>query len=207
MKDIRTLASAIALLSGAAAANAADLLSTKDTPATTNLIGSAWNGFYAEVGVGPGFAQTKVAGVISLSEKGTEGTFRLGYDYRFSGTRFALGVFGDVSNSFDVNGGLANIKLGDQWYERVGGKLSYDHGSGQIYVIGGAAWEGFNIASTNTSLNGWSYGVGFNVKIAGPWYAGIELTQTDWGSFTPGMLHLNVNNTDDAVRIFTGVTF
>lgn len=213
MKGLKTIFfGAAALLAAVAPVGAADLLSTKDGTPQSNLIGQAWNGAYVEVGAGPGFVQTKVAGVVTLSERGTEGTFRLGYDYRFPNSRFAVGVYGDVSNSFDVNGNIANfIKLGDTWQYGFGAKFSFDHGAGQVYGIVGPAWEGFNFSgalgsSTHTST-GLKYGGGVNVKVVGPWYVGLELTQTDWGSFTVNPVHLNVTNTDNAVRIFTGVTF
>lgn len=208
MKHLRTIASAAALLAGCSAAMAADL-STKDTGNSGALaLPSSWSGLYVEAGVGPGFAQTRVANIVTLSEKGTEATARIGYDYRLQGTRFAVGVFGDVSNSFDVNGSIGNvIKLGNQWQYSVGGRLAYDHGSGQIYALAAGAWEGFNVASSSSTLTGFKYGGGVNVKIAGPWYAGLELTQTDWGNFTVQPLHLAVKNTDDAVRVFTGVSF
>jgi hypothetical protein len=206
------LLAALALLIGAAPAAAADI-STKDPSSPFLSGGQSWNGAYVEIGVGPGFVKTSLAGLVNLNEKGLEGTLRAGYDYRFPNSRLAIGLYGEVGNAFDVNGSNLGgfLKLGNQWQYGLGGKLSYDHGSGQIYGILGAAWEGFSlntpIGSTNPTSTGIKYGVGTNVKVYGPVYLGIELSQTDWGSFTATPLHFKATNTDDAVRIFIGSTF
>jgi opacity protein-like surface antigen len=210
---LRTLVSALALLSGAAAANAADLYngggsgSLKDPAATSQI-----SGFYVEGLAGPGFSQNDVAGVATLSETGGVAVLRAGYDKANLAGRFGVGIYAEGSDNFDVNGKvpLATLKFGEQYGWGAGGKVFYDHGLGQVFGVLGWAETQDNVAGTVKTLDGYLWGAGISLKVFGNVYTKIEFDQIHYGDLTDrvtGVGSFKWSQVDDRLLFGIGYSF
>lgn len=210
MRHLKTLTAAVAILAASAGlAGAADLTNgggLKDSASNPNI----WSGFYAELGVGPGFSQTSVSGVATLAATGTEFDFRLGYD-RALVNHILVGVYGDVGNNFDVNGTAYGISFGNRWTYGGGVKAAYDYDTGQVYAIAGYAHQDVGFTGWSSGLDGFKWGGGIQMKIFGPHlYTGLEATQTLYNPATTPIIlgsSFKFTDTNDEVKAKLGWKF
>lgn len=195
------LTSIVALLVGISTATAADLYNPVNGSLKDPVGSGQICGFYAEASIGPGFTQnntgvSSLSGVsgTTLSETGGIGVFTTGYDKCNIAGRFGLGIYGEVSDNFDVNGKVGNVNgktsnfitFGENYSWGVGGKLFYDHGLGQIYTKLGWAETQDDVNSVVKTYNGFLWGTGISLKITGNVYAKMEFDQihyTDASTF------------------------
>lgn len=195
---------ALALLALGGIANAADLYnssgSTKDSPTVLGGgQGSQIVGFYGEIAVGPLYSSNTIDIVstsASLSSDGGVVNGRVGYDYKFPSARFGVGAWGEVGTGFDASGKIGSGAGGITWSENLtwgaGGKIFYDHGLGQLYVIAGYAEADESVPSTtgpgNTTktLSGWEWGTGISLELVGRVYGKMEYDQIIYNSESLG---------------------
>ena len=186
----KLFAGAVAALALAAGtAQAADLYKNSSQPAESP--GFPIAGFYGEVSVGPAFTSNGLNlldSSVSLSSEGGVVNARVGYDYKFPTSRFGVGLWGEGGSGFSLSGSASALGKGFKWSEDwtwgAGGKLFYDHGQGQIYVIGGYAGAeeaitppaGGGSKATKT-LTGGEWGTGISLKLVGNVYGKLEFDQ------------------------------
>jgi opacity protein-like surface antigen len=189
---LKTLFAAIAALFVASAAQAADVYSSngglKDAPGAWSL-----GGWYGEFSIGGAFSQTDVANVTTLSSDGAIFVTRVGYDQSNIIGRIGIGAYAEGSDNFDVNGkadlGQA-IKFSQEWAWGAGGKLFYDHGNGQAYLLFGYAGTNQQAAGITKTENGYEWGGGINLKVTKYTYVKLEIDQiryTDGSTFLAAM--------------------
>lgn len=225
MKILKTLTATAALLMAASTGQAADLTSggsLKDGSINPFAPAFNWNGFYVEIGAGYGFDEVKsssvansvVANSVNLAATGGIADFRLGYDYQFAKAglgSLVIGPYGEIGNAFDINTSAKlssnsnPITFGNRWEYGGGAKAGYDYGTGQIYGILGYAHQDVSLSKFGTGLDGLKYGGGIQMKIFGPHvYAGLEVTRTDFNTFTTPS-QITVSPVQDAVMLKIGI--
>ena len=199
------ITSAVAALALAVcSANAADLYSNsgsaKDTPGA--VVVSSIAGPYVEVAVGPSFSSDKaylLGGNATLGSDGGVLNGRAGYDLPIPGIgkRFGVGVWGEVGDTFSANGNASvptSTPVTIKWNENLtyggGGKVFYDHGSGQIYAILGYAASDLSVTATkgaksvkdNVTADAVEWGAGISLLLVKNVYAKLEFNQLDYNS-------------------------
>lgn len=209
MNHIRTLTAAVALIAGVTAAGAADLL----TQATGLKDGSGGNpsisGPYFEVAIGEGFSQDKIGlPGTGIDLSGTGGLFNLraGYDLANVAGRFGLGVYGEGSNTFDVNGKVGPVSFGENWGWGAGGKVFYDHGTGQLYLLAGYAGTDVSAGGVQKTLDGFQWGGGISMKLTKNVYAKMEFDQIYYSDLSAHVAGTPITwaQTDDRVLVGIG---
>ena len=223
MMKIATLTAALALCAGTAFA--ADLTSGGLKDSGIAGVGPI-QGIYFEMGVGYGFSQDKI-GFSSTSggDLAATGTFfnaRLGYDKAgLIGGRFGAGLYVQGSNAFDVNGSIGSssslVTSGNQWGYGVGGKLFYDYGGGQAYVLLG--YEGQDVSlgvpeagTGSRHTDGILWGGGVSMKLTHNAYIGLEAVQIDRGTISgtfgtgAGASTWSFGGADDRVSLRVGIS-
>jgi outer membrane immunogenic protein len=194
------LASAVAMLASAVAANAADLqrqapplvMPTKAPPYVSPVFD--WSGFYigANGGGGWGTARTDLTGRFNTSGGVAGGT--AGYNAQFGS--WVLGLEGDIDWS-DVSGtsnvpGCPGCAVKNNWLGTARGRVGYAFGTFLPYVTGGLAVGDVNatapgFAGQSSTQAGWAAGGGVEYALSRAWSAKVEYLRTDLGSFNCGM--------------------
>jgi hypothetical protein len=207
-----------ALASLSASALAADLYhsgSLKDAPATD--VQTSISGPYVEASIGPTFGAPRagIANVTSL-DLGFDGgnvNGRAGYDLLVPGAlkRFGVGVWGEVGTSFDASGSALNaITWNQDLTYGFGGKVFYDHGSGQLYAIGGyaAADESITVGNvkSNKTLTGWEWGTGISLLLVKGVYGKLEFDQLRYNDEKVDSGLIKISQVDNRVLFGVGVS-
>ena len=171
--------------------------------------------YYAETENGIDKAATLTSSHAYSDDWGAQGfigTVQLGADYRFAGTRFVIGAFGDYdfgtySGSSDFSGhfeaGSTQWTLRDQWM--IGGRLGvlaspdtliyglagYSQASQKIELAGDSDPFPDGEMSKSVTTGGWTVGGGLETRLAGNWFLKGEYRYTglDSGTLYSTTLH------------------
>jgi outer membrane immunogenic protein len=206
-------AAAIALVSAAGAANAADMYAggMKDTAFVPPPL---WTGLYIGANVGGAWADLKTIdrdGIWSVpgtgwtdSASGVIGGGQIGYNWQannvFNG--FVFGVEADFGGTgFSVNhhpfgNVLVNDGIESGFTADFTGRLGYAAGPALFYIKGGWAYfdggrtlqdngflPGGPFSVTTNGISGWTFGGGIEYKFAPSWSAKVEYRYFDFGNF------------------------
>jgi outer membrane immunogenic protein len=218
MNKLTLVVAAAALTFTYKAAVAADLGHSaggyKDEPAPS-ASATPWTGVYLGLGFGGGAANVQEAdktngvtnGSTDLGAMGVFGTVQAGADYRFSGTRFVVGAFGDydfgdVSGKDEGVGWSREWMVQDQW--TIGGRLGalatpdtllyglvgYTSATQKVDLegIGNTFWDGTTSKSVTTG--GFTVGAGVETRLMGNWFLKGEYRYT---AFDEGTLDARGN--------------
>jgi hypothetical protein len=200
MNRLAYLASAVALLSGAAVANAADL-SYKDSPSVL----PAASGFYIGLGVGGAVNDAGTAG-NDFGFSGFLGDIRAGYDMKLNG--WVAGPYAEVSFE-DLKGKAtlgtlnsgANATIGYSFGVRVGRMVTDDS---MLYTIVG--FQGQHVGLSNTGwaadLSGIRAGGGIEIDLKNHLVLGAEVDWIGYSQWTPvNGLSINADEVRSTARI------
>jgi outer membrane immunogenic protein len=219
MNKLILVVAAAALTFTCDAAIAADLGHSaggfKDEP--TPVAGVSWTGFYLGVGLGGGMANVddrRTATIAALlfadttegrGAQGIFGTVQAGADYRFQGTRFLAGVFGDYDfgtlsesdkSRFLLISREDKVQLDDRW--TIGGRLGV-LATPDTLVYGLAGYSGakqsvelsgpFNVfpdgtTSKSVTTGGLTLGAGIETRLSGNWFLKGEYRYTSYETGT-----------------------
>lgn len=189
----------------------------KDGSAPIVSDSQAISGPYVEVAIGPSFSSSTANLSRTDIDLGAQGGYfggRAGYDLSlasFANKKFGIGVWGEVGTNFDAGGTIAGVV---NWNKDLnwgaGGKVFYDHGSGQIYGILGYTGEDFNISSGATkidkTLTGYEWGTGISLLLSKGWYGKLEFDQVRFNDETIVAGGLKWQQVDNRVLFGTGVS-
>ena len=216
-----TLAGAVAALALAAgSASASDLYSNGSTKDAPTILGASNNpiaGAYVELSTGFGFSSNNISLLSRSADLSSDGGLlngRIGYDFKLPNHPFGVGVYVEGGDNFDVNGDETGLKWSENWTWGAGGKLFYDHGLGQVYVLGGYAGANEVITPTGypkitKTLSGGEWGVGISLKLAGNLYGKLEFNQIIYDAQNLGKAGVDPvwKQVDDRVLFGIGYSF
>ena len=200
--------STLALLLGAASAQAADLGRpiTKAPAMVAAPVYSGWTGFYigGQVGYQYGyfretdfFSGTNLATGFAggrFNPDGVVGGGHVGFNLQTGA--FVWGIEGDIEGSGvrgTLNyGGGNGVRFDQRWQSSIRGRLGFTVGNtAMIYATGGAAFSDLRynyFTNTQTELftgnqTGYTVGAGIEWMFAPAWSARVEYRYTDFGRF------------------------
>lgn len=206
----------LAVLMGISAANAADVIEEAPQPAEPMEVApvASWNGAYAGVTAGYGFAGRSHDDTTSnkVDTDGFVGGGFLGYNYD-TGSGIVAGVEGDVGYS-GVEGSNAGTKVKGGVDGSLRARVGYTVTPDVLgYVTAGGAGKRMSVEQggvkdSQTQL-GWTAGVGTDVKITEKVFGRVEYRYTDYGSdtFETRNGSHDVNAKDHRVQVGLGVQF
>lgn len=187
-RTVRAVVIATAVL-GASGALAADL--PRKAPAYTPppppvLI---WNGFYAGLNLGYGWANVGATGFDGSNLTGVIGGGQIGYNWQFN-PNWVLGIEADFqgsgqrrSDDFVSPAGIPfTVDQRIPWFATARARLGYTQGNWLLYATGGAAWVNYQLelsapggsVSSDTSKIAWTVGGGFEYMFMPKWSAKVE---------------------------------
>ena len=198
-QQLLVTASCIALLSGAASVQAADLgrMNTKAPALAASPYDVGWTGFYVGGQVGYAWGTVNDAGTAFNGEGGVGiggrfdgivGGGHVGYNYQAGPVIW--GLEGDIEGS-----GVRGASFDQRWQSSIRGRVGWSPVSSlMIYATGGAAFSEFHnnglIAGFNTGLSdtvsrtGYTVGGGLEYKFAPNFSTRVEYRYTDFGKVT-----------------------
>jgi|SRR6185369_9296013 len=187
---------ALAVLSMAGAANAADLSRRHAMPvkAEPAFVAYNWTGLYVGINGGAGFGTSRFENLLGTNSFNTSGGLvggTIGYNHQLGAAVF--GVEGDL----DWSGIRGNTGVGgactttgcqtrNDWLGTARGRIGYAFNRFMPYVTGGAAFGNIKasadgLAGNNTTRVGYALGGGGEFALAGPWTAKLEYLYVDLG--------------------------
>jgi len=191
-KPLISLMAALAAMP-VAVASAADM-SVKAPPAAPVAPIYNWNGFYAGIQAGGGWATAQTTNVTATTSvpagfvdstanfSGVLGGFYYGYNYQFN-NQWLVGIDGDfdwadlTGTSTDIgplNGHLLTHNHDMEWLTTVTGRLGYTVNNWLFFAKGGWAWARFD--GTTTNFLGTTYfGIGTEATTRDGWTVGAGL--------------------------------
>jgi len=186
-RTVRLVVVASAIL-GASNALAADLPRKAPvyTPPPPPVL--IWNGFYAGLNAGYGWADVGAVGFDGNNLGGFIGGGQVGYNWQFN-TNWVLGIEADFqgsaqrrSDSALLAGTLYTVDQKLPWFATARGRFGYASGPWLFYVTGGAAWVNYKLevaangtaASSDTSKAAWTVGGGVEWMFLPKWSAKLE---------------------------------
>jgi len=200
------LAVAAALLTGALAAQAADLPQPSyKAPAYVGPSYANWTGFY--VGINGGYAWgdsewSGGTGNFKVSPNGWLGGGTIGYNFQ-TGT-WVWGIEGDF-DYVDLNGTAGGLCIGcsvkDTWLGTARGRLGYAGWNNWLpYITGGGAFGNIKVSTpfgdnSNTKW-GWTAGAGLEWAFLANWSAKVEYLYVDLGSTNCDLCAVTPTNID-----------
>lgn len=166
-----------------------------------------WTGIYVDAGVGYGFGSDKLSAdegtynlfnIDGLSSKGWKGNFRLGGDYRFSGTPFVLGVFGEWTpdgfgdSEFNASADNGNLSLSGTFAPQyaAGARLGMVVWNNSLLYVGAKhSWAEMTVSGTgfnsfSKDLTGWGGLAGIEVPLTSALTFSVEADYTRYGKVT-----------------------
>jgi len=187
---------ALALVSMAGAANAADLGRRHEMPVKAEPAFAAynWTGWYVGINGGAGFDRSRWSNAVGSNSFNTSGGVvggTIGYNYQMGSTVF--GLEGDLDWSGirgNTGPGGACLTTGcstrNDWLGTARGRIGYAFNRFMPYVTGGAAFGDIKASADGLSGNtttrlGYALGAGGELAIAGPWTAKLEYLYVDLG--------------------------
>lgn len=176
---------ALALATGLASANAADIQQRQmpvKAPAYVQPI-YTWTGPYVGISGGYGWGNSDFSGGGGNDPTGGIFGATLGYNWQMGA--LVTGIEGDMSWSGlkDSSGGF---RTENNWLGTVRGRLGYNAGTWMPYITGGLAVGDIDahiggVGSSDKTKAGWTLGGGVEARIAGPWTAKVEYLYVDLG--------------------------
>ncbi|HEY7229427.1 MAG TPA: outer membrane protein [Pseudolabrys sp.] len=192
----------VSVVTHASAASAADL--PRKAPAYTPppppvLI---WNGFYAGLNLGYGWANVDATGFNDQNLGGIIGGGQIGYNWQFH-PNWVLGIEGDFqgsaqrrSDDFVALGVPFTVDQRIPWFATARARLGYAQGPWLVYVTGGAAWLNYELevstpgasVSDDASKLAWTVGGGVEWMFMPKWSAKLEYLFIDTDDRTVTLL-------------------
>jgi outer membrane immunogenic protein len=196
--------SALAMITVAGAANAADLPRREAMPVKAPIYSAPynWTGFYLGINGGGAWGSSDFSGVSGGSSDPDGGMVggTIGYNWQFGQT--VLGLEGDADWSSvrgSSNCGGLSCETRNDYLATIRGRLGYAFDRFLPYVTGGVAFGNIKASvgslETNETETGWTVGGGLETAIAGGWTAKIEYLYVDLGN-SGSINAVGLGNTD-----------
>lgn len=185
MKKILSLCAALAVLSIAPAAHAADMPIRgpiyKYAPPPAPVFN--WTGFYVGGHLGYGFTDDL---------DGFLGGFQLGYNWQFS-PNIVFGIEADISGT-DINGLPFGIPAHIDYIGTARARIGYAWDRTMIYGTGGFAFSRASAGGVHDTDTGWVIGGGLEWAYSNQWSAKAEYLYHDLGAgFEASLVKLGMN--------------
>jgi outer membrane immunogenic protein len=188
--------SALAMVTVAGAANAADLPRREAMPVKAPIYSAPynWTGFYLGINGGGAWGSSDFSGGLGNGSSDPDGGMvggTIGYNWQFGQTVF--GLEGDIdwssvrgSSNCGLGGGFS-CETRNDYLATVRGRLGYAFDRFMPYVTGGVAIGNIKasvagLGSSDETQVGWTVGGGLETAIAGGWTAKIEYLYVDLGN-------------------------
>jgi outer membrane immunogenic protein len=185
---------ALALVSMAGAAQAADIARRQVMPVKAPAYVQAynWTGAYIGINGGGGWGRSDASAPFGSGGFNTSGGLvggTLGYNWQAGQAVF--GVEGDldwsnIRGSSTCGGGAFSCETKNQWLGTARGRIGYAFDRFMPFVTGGLAVGDIKstvggVGSSDTTKAGWTVGGGLEAAISGPLTAKIEYLYADLG--------------------------
>ena len=211
MRKHSLLLAAILMVAGGSSSFAADMPTKAYRPIEPAAI---WNGFYAGLNAGFGWANTSVTGATASSNlNGFVGGGQIGYNWQWA-SPLVLGVEADFQGTSQKRSDTAAGITVDQrlpWFGTARGRIGYAANSWLLSATAGGAWVNSNLSATTAGVTvsdsatkaAFTAGGGVEWMFAPKWSAKLEYLYIDTGTTTVTLFGAPISGRakDNIIRI------